>query len=108
MGFVMTWTQAPASPDATKKSVGVRLALDDDSDVSLISTSEIGAGDFKVAIARSMRDLKKKKDAQLVAFPSMFGIRPRYTAVTGRSAWRSPLMTAFAVIGVDVEEAVLL
>ena len=108
MGLVMTWTHAPASPDAMKKSVGVRSILDDDSDVSLMSTSDTGAGDFKMAMARSIRDLKKKKDAQLVALPRMLGIRPRYTAAIGRSACKRLLITALAVIGVDDGPAVLL
>lgn len=36
-------------------------------------------------MARSRRDLKKKKEAQLVALPSRFGVRPRYRAASGRS-----------------------
>lgn len=34
---------------------------------------------------RSKRDLKKKKEAQEVALPMRFGVRPRYKAARGRS-----------------------
>jgi len=38
---------------------------------------KMGDPDLKEAMPRSKRDLKKKKEAQLVALPSRLGVRPR-------------------------------
>lgn len=46
-------------------------------------------GDFKALMASSTRTLKKKKDAQLDALPSRFGVRPRYRDEIGFGPCRS-------------------
>lgn len=61
MGFVMACVAAPARPDEAKKSAGVRGV----------------PSPLSVAIARSIRDLKKKNEAQLLALPTRLGVRPR-------------------------------
>jgi hypothetical protein len=91
MGFVMICVAAPAAREAAKKSAGVRRAL------ILVWVSLVvvvvvvvvvgsrGAREEEEeawrarwrAMARSKRDLKKKKEAQLVALPRRFGVRPR-------------------------------
>lgn len=70
MGFVMSWVRAPAASEAAKKSAGERRCC-------WWWAAGWGVGRRRWAMARSMPDLKKKKDAQLVALPSRFGVRPR-------------------------------
>lgn len=69
IGFVSTWVAAPARPEETKKSAGVRADVPG-------AEPEPGPS-LKVAMARSIRDLKKKKEAQLLALPTRLGVRPR-------------------------------
>ena len=68
IGFVSTWVVAPARPDEMKKSTGVRR---------LGASAPEPEPCFRATIPRSILDLKKKKDAQLVALPTRFGVRPR-------------------------------
>jgi len=70
MGLVMIWVAAPAAREAMKKSGGVRRG-------GRTWTSPLRWREWKKTRARSARDLKKKKEAQLVALPRMFGVRPR-------------------------------
>jgi hypothetical protein len=93
MGFVMICVAAPAAREAAKKSAGVRRALIWVGvrlvAVVLVMGSKGAEGEEVAwrarwrAMARSKRDLKKKKEAQLVALPRRFGVRPRYRAATG-------------------------
>jgi hypothetical protein len=93
MGFVMICVAAPAAREAAKKSAGVRRALVWVG-VRLLVLVMLGSRGAEAekeaacrarwrAMARSKRDLKKKKEAQLVALPRRFGVRPRYRAATG-------------------------
>jgi hypothetical protein len=95
MGFVMICVAAPAAREAAKKSAGVRRALVWVG-VRLLGRVVLGSRGAEAedaeeaacrarwrAMARSKRDLKKKKEAQLVALPRRFGVRPRYRAATG-------------------------
>jgi hypothetical protein len=74
IGLVMSCVAAPASRLARKKSVG-------ESTERAGTPSDEKKGRpwpaFREARARSARDLKKKKDAQLDALPIRLGVRPR-------------------------------
>ncbi len=77
MGFVMSWVRAPAAREAAKKSAGVRRWV---GGRLLPEEDGLFGGEGSArrwAMASSRRDLKKKKEAQLVALPRRFGVRPR-------------------------------
>ena len=71
---------APARSEAAKYSTGVSRdggGLDGE-DGSRGGGEDVDNGwSLKAAMACSMRALKKKKDAQLLALPMMLGVRPR-------------------------------
>lgn len=96
MGLVMICVAAPARREAAKKSVGERWDLiwawvsffgvvtfweRVDSPRGEVGSDGAkgseGGGALRWAMSRSKRDLKKKKEAQLVALPMRFGVRPR-------------------------------
>lgn len=62
IGLVITCVAAPAANDAVKKSTGVSRCE------GWLRSQEM---------ARSERDLKKKKEAHEVALPMRLGVRPR-------------------------------
>jgi hypothetical protein len=69
MGLVMSWVAMPAPSEAAKKSAAVSLCPS--------PCWAVGGDALTWAMARSKRDLKKKKEAQLVALPIRLGVRPR-------------------------------
>ena len=91
IGLVMTWVATPAAKEAAKKSVGVSNCED-----ALLLVVVVPLALSKV-MPLSARDLKKKKEAQLVALPRRFGVRPRYRAARGRSVF-ARLRTTLTVV----------
>ena len=90
IGLVMTWVATPAAKEAAKKSVGVSNC-----EVALLLVVVPLA--LRRVMPLSARDLKKKKEAQLVALPRRFGVRPRYRAARGRSVF-ARLRTTLTVV----------
>jgi hypothetical protein len=76
MGLVSSWVRAPAAREAAKKSAGVR-SWEGGAERREGSPSGWVEERRMWAMACSRRDLKKKKEAQLVALPRRFGVRPR-------------------------------
>ncbi len=74
IGLVISCVAAPANRLERKKSVGVSTER-----AGVPSEEKKGrpCPALREARARSARDLKKKKDAQLDALPIRLGVRPR-------------------------------